>query len=569
MTTLVVPGVRVEARFDVLPPLPASSGILGAVGIVDRIPRGTSLPGVTKVSELREVFGPGIESSMPEVAHALANGASEAIISPVLGGSPASLVLPGPAPAAGGTPQPAVVLRCRSNGEWGNDLSAEVRETRSGANIVRVTLKLYLSGALVESFDDLQLDENQPDYLFDAINSRSRYVVALDPDFVTDIDTLKTDTLNLQTGPKDVVDATVASTVYFKLKAADGIDATGLTVNVSGKEDDITIDVLQNGLQETFSKLTLNPDSDLYLPDVLLTQSRLIRAQPLKSATGQAAFPAAMAITKFAGGVSPGVAAYEAAIQRLGEDSRIDLILASIEPKRADSEVHRIHQALVAHAVTMADAGAPRIAFGSVTAAEADDLDKIKAHASLVRNRRFVLVSPPRAEGAVAGMIGRMTPKDSPTYKTVPLFGITPANYSESKLNRLLGPGTNLLVVQDRAGRGVIVLKGHDLTGDQISVTRVADIAIRETKAISENFIGQLNSEDARVALKQQLVSTFIRMEREGAIVPSTDGKDPAYVVDVYSTTLDFAQGIVRIDIAIRPVRSIDYIYATLRIKNQ
>ena len=56
----------------------------------------------------------------------------------------------------------------------------------------------------------------------------------------------------------------------------------------------------------------------------------------------------------------------------------------------------------------------------------------------------------------------------------------------------------------------------------------------------------------------KQIVATFTRMEREGSLVPSTDGTDPAFTVDVYSTQLDFAQGIVRIDIAIRPVRSID-----------
>ena len=50
--------------------------------------------------------------------------------------------------------------------------------------------------------------------------------------------------------------------------------------------------------------------------------------------------------------------------------------------------------------------------------------------------------------------------------------------------------------------------------------------------------------------------------------VPSTDGKDPAFIVDVYSTQLDFAQGIVRVDIAVRPVRAVDYIYATIRVKN-
>jgi hypothetical protein len=165
-------------------------------------------------------------------------------------------------------------------------------------------------------------------------------------------------------------------------------------------------------------------------------------------------------------------------------------------------------------------------------------------------------------------MVGRMNAQDAPTFKGVTLFGLPAARYSESQLNKLLGPNVNLLVVQDRAGRGVVVLKGIDTTGDQISVTRVADAAIRATKATAENFIGQLNTEDARVALKQQLIATFIRMERDGAIVPSTDGKDPSYHVDVYSTQQDFGQGIVRIDIAVRPVRSIDYIYATIRVKN-
>jgi len=60
----------------------------------------------------------------------------------------------------------------------------------------------------------------------------------------------------------------------------------------------------------------------------------------------------------------------------------------------------------------------------------------------------------------------------------------------------------------------------------------------------------------------------FLQMQRDGAIVPSVDGKDPAFAVNVYSTEADFANGIVRIDIAVRPVRAIDYIYATILVKN-
>jgi hypothetical protein len=501
---------------------------------------------------------------MPEVTHARANGVSEAVVASVAGGSPASRSLPN---AING--EPAVLLRCRSNGEWGNGLQAEVRGIADANGvIVRVELRILSNGKLVESFSDLQVAPGQPDDLFDTINQYSRYVVAVDPSFAGDTPTADKYEFNADGDPLDVLVSGEAGVLFQLLPSDEVTDPTGLSVDIDvGTDDKIRVQVFQGGLQEEFSDLVMDPDSAQYLPYVLLTQSRLIRV--LLMSSGAERLPnATEAPLAFTGGTSPTVAQYREAIDLLVDDPRVDLLMASIEPGRSNDDVKQIHQALVAHAVTMADNGAPRIVFGSVTADEQPDLGKIKDHAAAVRNRRFVLVSPPGAEGAVAGVVGRMNPQDSPTFKPIPLFDLAPAAYRESELNRLLGPTTNLLVVQDRAGRGVVALKGIDTTGDQISVTRVADQAIRETKAISENFIGRLNTEEARIALKQQIVATFTRMERAGALVPSTDGTDPAFLVDVYSTQQDFAQGIVRIDIAVRPVRAIDYIYATIRVKN-
>ena len=559
MSTLIVPGVRVEARFDVLPPLPAPSGILGAVGIVDRPPAGTI--GVTKPSEIRDLIGPGTEVSMPEVIHALANGASEAIISPVRGGSPASVTLNN----NDDTPQDVMILRCRSNGAWGNDLRAQVTSTNdSEGNPVRVNIRLFIDGQEVESFFDLRDAPGESDDVFEAINRRSRYVVAVDPDFAGELPSAGTivfasaEPVNVTTDTADVI---------FQLLLATGVAPEGLSVEIGISGSEISMDVFQAGLQESFTGMVLDPDSDNYLPYVLETQSTYIRARTLPF--GENSLPAATnTLVPFEGGNSPSVDDYRTAIELLEDDPRIDLVLASIEPGRDTAEVIEIHQALLSHCVAMADNGAPRIAFGTITADDADDLDAIRDHSAAVRNRRFVLIGPPGASGVVAGTIGRLRPQFSPTFKNVPMQGIAPSSYRESQLNRLLGSTTNLLVVQQRAGRGVIVLRGLDTTGDQISVTRVADLAIRETKAISENFIGRLNTEDARIALRQQIVATFTRMERENALVPSTDGSDPAFLVDVYSTQQDFAQGIVRIDIAVRPVRAIDYIYASIRVKN-
>jgi hypothetical protein len=519
---------------------------------------------VTKTTEIRQLLGPGTGGSMPEVVHALGNGASEVVISPVTGGSAAS------APLLNPQSEQVVLLRARCNGAGGNSLRAEVRTVTNASNqIVRVTLQLLRGGTVLETFADLQVAPGQPDDLFDAINQQSIFVIATDPGFAGVNPRPGTYAFTDQDTELNVPEPSPGTRNLLLLRPAADADPAGLSVVIAAGQNGVTeVRVFQRGLQEEYTDLVMDPDDDRYLPHVLANESRLVRFTPL-SARDQNRMPAATATPAvFTGGVSPSVQQYQDAIDRLSDDPRIDLILASVEPGRDSAEVRQIHQGLVAHAVAMSENAAPRIAFGSVTATERSNLDQIREHSALVRNRRFVLVSPPGAEGAVAGLVGRLDPRDSPTFKSVPLFGTAPARYRESELNRLLGATTNLLVVQDRVGHGVIVLRGLDTSGDQISVTRVADIAIRETKAISENFIGQLNTAEARLALKQQIVETFTRMEREGSLVPSTDGKDPAFLVDVYSTQLDFAQGIVRIDIAIRPVRSIDFIYATIRVKN-
>ncbi|CAN7556912.1 MULTISPECIES: phage tail sheath C-terminal domain-containing protein [unclassified Variovorax] len=565
MPALVVPGVRVEARFDVLPPLPATSGIVGIVGIVDRQPQAGGLIGVTKTSELRELLGPGTLTSMPEAVHALSNGAGEVVIAPVAGGAPATARL------LNGAAEEVVRLRCRSNGAAGNALRAEVRTVLNAANEpVRASVRLFRGGVMLESFADLQVAPGQPDDLFEAINSQSSLVVAVDPGFATVGPRLGTYAFADPPVALNIPEPLPGTRNVLSLAPAANVDPAGLSVRIAAGAAAGTFDVavFQQGLQEEFVGLVMDPDNTRHLPAVLATESRLIRFTALSSRDTNRLPVATAEPVAFADGESPTVAQYLAAIDLLADDTRIDLVLASVEAGRASAEVRQIHQALSAHAVTMADNAAPRIAFGSITAAERSDLAQIREHSALSRNRRFVLVAPPGAEGAVAGLVGRLNPQDSPTFKNVPLFGIAPSKFRDSELNRLLGSTTNLLVVQERAGRGVVVLRGLDTSGDQISVTRVADICIRETKAISENFIGQLNSSEARLALKQQIVATFTRMERAGALVPSTDGTDPAFLVDVYSTQLDFAQGTVRVDIAVRPVRSIDFIYATLRVKN-
>lgn len=265
------------------------------------------------------------------------------------------------------------------------------------------------------------------------------------------------------------------------------------------------------------------------------------------------------------GGKDAGVQDYQNALDALREEPDVDMVLAAVQDlsdaKRAD--ITSIYGAVISHCNNMAGDAKGRIGFGQV--GPGWSLANIKEAVSNLVSDRFVLVAPHGVIGAVAGLVGNLSYFQSPTFKatsgTGPLSKALKTEEQTELLKSFVVP-----VVTER-GRGTIVVRGLTTDGDQISVRRVADRAVRTMKMIGDLFIGRLNNADGRGALKQKLIEALLQMEREGAIVPSTDGKDPSFKVDVYSSQEDFAKGIVRVDMAVRPVRAIDYIYATVLVQ--
>ncbi|EIV92699.1 phage tail sheath C-terminal domain-containing protein [Frankia sp. QA3] len=356
-----------------------------------------------------------------------------------------------------------------------------------------------------------------------------------------------------------------------EIGAAPDVDPAGwvlrLTTTSSGFR--LSLDNADGTTLERHEDLTTDPDSDRYLVAVLGAESERIRAFDLYTRAGVTELPAATAGRRpLSASAPPPTAAYLAAIDALAADERIDLLAASLQVFDNDAlDVRQVDGALRAFAEATADRGVPAIAFGSVGPAE-DQVAEILDHANSVRSPRFVLCAPYGTHAAVAGLVGRLDVFRSPTFKGVPQLRTSPGHFRESELRRLVDPvAGNVLVVQQHPTRGVIVVKGVATNGWQINVTRTADQVVRDVKRIAEGFIGELNDEANRTALGQQVTSFLLRLERDGAIVPSADGRDPAFESRVYATPLDFAQGIVRIDLAVRPVRAVDYVYARLRVK--
>ncbi len=771
--TLVVPGVSVEARFDVPPPLPARSGILGAVGVVDRVPQKAAIRAVTNTQELFEIYGPATRFSFPEAVSALVNGVSQVIVSPVSpgGGAAATLML------TDDENQNVVQLRARAPGPWGNKLSVRVIRTLASdrRTVRRVSLEVLHGGVTVERHDNMVMRAGDDNDLFTVINRDSGVIVAVDPVFTTDLPTIDNARVGFQDGVAvaatgmltnaganlltvtaaqpgeggnrlslDVQDGRASLTLAdpnadpsVRIRAAaagaagaaitigvvdDGAGGVNVTVTEPGNpparsyngldsqaaltaalaEDDAIIverigDLLpapvaatplattrtlilreegvrtvefadrasaqamvdalngddgvsavldgnaadlpeadpvnrlylsggrdagwlrdyegQNnpgrsvlrmvpadpgiagtvrfqisdgtepntvrlsaGVQpqggnyverEIYDNLSMDPDSATYIPALLEAESALLGALDLYPRRQAVNFPTATFSPRaMTNGSMPPMARWQSAIDALGNEDDVDLMLAGLQGWADGNLDHLgVQQAMLGHARTQTLDAKPRIALGSVRPDATADIDAIIDHAGQVAGQRFVLVTPSGAEGAMAGLLGHLTYFFSPTFKTVAQPGVDLNRYSSGELEKLVGPNGNVCVITQKKGRGTICVKGIASDGSQISVTRVADRCIREVNAISNRFIGELNNAEQRNALKQMIVATFTQMERDGALVPSVDGSSPAFQVDVYASQTDVGQGNVRVDIAVRPVRAIDYVYATIRVR--
>lgn len=376
------------------------------------------------------------------------------------------------------------------------------------------------------------------------------------------------------------IEATNSAIAVGMLKGSEGDDIIKVAAKSAGEPgNNITVGITKgtvantysvqatNGVTfEVFDNLCLEKNSDLYIVDILNARSKMVNAEDVRKepkATAKDAKPLKRDLTigevSLAGGktAQPDLKDYEKALEMLELEDDIDLVYA------ADSWDPKVHALVEAHCQNMSKDAKSRIGLGTVGPNE--KLEDIKKRTETLASDRFVVVAPYGVSGAVAGLISKLNYYDSPTFK--PLSGVAEleTRYRPSELMEMLKSG--IMPLEARRGRGLIIEKGITTSKEQISVMRVADHAVRGVKNVAENFIGTLNTAGGRSALKEKIIEFLLTMSREEAIVPSTDGKEPAFQVDVYSSQLDFAQGIVRVDLAVRPVRAIDYIYATITVQ--
>lgn len=385
--------------------------------------------------------------------------------------------------------------------------------------------------------------------------------------------------------PFDLFDsggATQPTTLTVRARAA-GVWGDDLHVRFvtkgSGASRNVDVLVFANAadaavdrVAETFRNLSTTTGDPRFFMDVVNAESGFIALPPTVPAfaVGGAVAPvntnATLTPIALTGGSEPTVAEFARALERLETQRQVDMVIASnriSDPTTATE----LASAVISHCDLMSRKAANRIGLGQIPphGTSRPDIPGAAAMAAALTSDRFVLTAPSGYVGAVAGLLSKLRFFQSPTFKT--LRGIAAPNYdfSDGDLRALLNAG--LLPIDTLPRKGVAVVKGIATSQYQINVQRTADRAVRTVQNIAIDYIGLLNTQAQRSALRQRIDEAFNAMTRDGALVPSADGLSPPYEVEVTATNADAAAGIVRIGIAVRPVRAIDFIYATINVR--
>lgn len=527
--TLVIPGVQVTVVKEVVPPQLSPSGVLGLIGLTEKKLEKTER--ASSWSRFIEVCGPASAYSLPEARLALGNGVFELVIVPIK-----------PDNAARATAGLRLSLASFSLTAKSDDVTATVKSNPKTFDLT-ITPKSG-DAETYKALTNTQLSEKLKD---------SGLVT------VGDINTAIPPVAGEYALSKDSAVAIPGDLSIGVEARAPGIWANKLKLQITYRADKFDLAVRSPDATASDPPIEVHRNLDANnFADKLNKDSAVIR---VKDGTAPDVPDEGEYI--LAGGTDAIAKDYIDALEWLKDEDDVDMVLAAIQDFSNSKTVSEIYSGVISHCQNMSTASKGRLGFGQVP--PNTDLATSLQISNTLLSDRFVLLAPHGVVGAVAGRIGSLDYFQSPTFKT--LSGLTSLSRAiplEEQSQLLQG---NTVPVVDQRGRGVIVLRGLTTDGDQISVRRVADRAVRGVKMLGELFIGRLNNEEGRGALKQKLAEFLVQMQKDGAIVPSTDGKDPAFKLDVYSSQADFAMGIVRVDIAVRPVRAIDFIYATILVQ--
>jgi hypothetical protein len=562
MSEMVLPGVYIEVRPEGLI-VPGRVGV-GTIGVVGTASRGpvddpVSLGGI---AEARAVFGPydpwdgGLSNELTLVRAlelAFANGATRAVAVRVGASDAQGATLATRARVeleAGGNP--AVLLEAASPGTWGGDLQVSVGPPVGPAFIEGVTLSA--SPFTLASRPVLTSARNRIGHRSAATGAVRWLTVGYDGSPAPGSGGVQINrttgalTFGDQPQPGDTIIAhyatQAAATVVVRLMRGLEVAAEESYTVVSGA--DLARDVNNKLAPSALVKATGGAAATVRFVEADRTSA------PLPFSGGSNAAAAGEGDYDRGLGALLGEAVH--IIVAAGQDASFgDKLDAHVQT--ASTDVYR----------------ADRIGVLGSGVGPAGTVDGIRGHT--LASDRIVFVAPgiratdvaapgqpevqlpgAYAAAAVAGLLSRYPAHVSMTNKTLAVGGVEVL--SRAQVTELVT--SRVLVAEQRQGPRIVrgITTSTNTAWQQITTRRIVDYAKYGVRSAAEPYIGLLNNERVRGALRATINSFLTEMVDAEMLV--------SYQLDVSATRDEQIKGIARVNIVLQPVFSIDFIQVTM-----
>jgi phage tail sheath protein FI len=255
--------------------------------------------------------------------------------------------------------------------------------------------------------------------------------------------------------------------------------------------------------------------------------------------------------------------AYQTSLALL-ENEIINIVLLAGQ----DNSVGWLKEVIEGHLKITANTKRERIAIvGSAFENGKDNLDTIAKHD--FNSDRIIFTAPgiqvsgknqtdklpgSYLAAAVAGLIASLPVQASPTNKTLSLGGLSSV-FNTAQLEKLVS--NRVLAVERRDGFRVVKgITTNDGAWRQITTRRIVDYAIYGVRSACNPYIGKLNNERVRGAMKATIDAFLTRMVNDEALV--------GYELSVSATRRQEIDGEAIVTLTLKPTFSIDFIKVTM-----
>ncbi len=542
----ILPGVSVAVRPEgLIIPGVVSISAIGMVGTANKGPVDTPVI-IGSPAEAREVFGEadaldgGDELTLLRALDlAYDHGARDVI---------AVRVASGEAQAAFDLQSASGVcctLLARTPGNWGNDLGINVSPAEENAVIEDETH----TGGVAISLDHTQIVES----------ARNRISVLASGSTVPVDRTVVYAAANA--GEVQLDTATGALT--FAAGEDPGASDTVIATYVVRSDDAVKVTLRHDLTEESFTAVDgrhladLLADSDLAELDETATNPNIDELPTTFATTTE--------FQLFGGGANGASGAnYNDGLEVLANEPAFIIVAAG------QDNGGTIGADLTAHVNSASSDANKRERIGVIGSAPGASLDDILGHTlngdrivfvapgiqvSDVVTGELVTVSGGYAAAAVAGMISGFPVNRSLTNKVLAVAGLE-EEYSQAELRRLVL--ARVLALEKKLGFRTVkgITTSTNTAWHQITTRRIVDKAKFGVRSAANPYIGLLNNDRVRAAMRSTIDSFLAEMVLDEELV--------SYELEVTATRDDERRGIARVTIVLRPTFSIDFIKVTM-----